>query len=769
MEHEDASAVRRPGISASTLAALGIRHVTEAEAKKLVGHSYAGLYIPYGIRVDGYDFGRLRMDQPVGNQKYTQRVGSGVQPYVPALPGLEDQPDLVLVEGEFKAISLAEAGVRAIGLSGFYGFASKEKLCPAIARILRDHPPQRVLFLGDNDTTFNAQFSDAAVKLAALVAPLPVALPRIALSMPKGVDDCREKLGEEFPAWWASLVAGAIEVPAKLQAGMLAVELVKAAAGEIKTASGVDRSLMLQGVGRLAAALQGMALAELADVCKARAGINKSVVHRAASEAMRSNETTLTAKEEWKVVTKSYGAPIFFTNDGRHVSGLNERFWAGLVRQQHLLLFEPGEQRFYRYDDSNGLWTPQSRAVLAELVCDTIHAETGGDSDYMKHAPLSFANAVVGHLAGMVEKRDAFGTQPTGIHVANGFLVLGDERVELRGFSPQDYSRNQSPIAYDPEADCPMFTDRVLKPALPEEDIALLRYFVGQCLLGRNLMQLLLILHGPGGASKGTLSNVVQGLIGESNCYELRTDCLNERFELFRYIGRSLLYGADVEPEFLRRQGAEALKKLVGGDLLSPEGKGSNEQVNLRGNFNVIITCNKRLSVRLAGDVSAWRRRLRILEFQAPAPNRGTIVNFDRLLLEQEGPGILNWAVAGAAEVLQDKRENRTRKLSVEQQQRVDSLLGQSDSVRLFLEARVERKAGSSLEKNDLVERYADFCAERGWEPLPDTATRKELKDRMMEMFGSTERQSAGSTKNQRGYSNVAFQGEAEKGMDELL
>ncbi len=769
MNHEDAPEVRRPGISTSTLKALGIRRVTDREAKRLVGHSYAGIYIPYGIRVDALAFGRVRMDQPVGSQKYTQRVGSGVHPYVPGITGLEGQPDLVLVEGEFKSIALAEAGVRAIGLSGFYGFARKEDLCPEIARILKENPPQRILFLGDNDTTFNAQFSDAAVKLAALVAPLPVFLPRISLSMPKGVDDCREKLGEEFPAWWESVVAGAIEVPPKLHADMLAVELVKAAAPEIKAASGVERSLMLQGMGKLAAALQGMARAELADVCKEQAGINKSVVHQAAAAAMRANEASLTAKEEWKVVSESYGQPIFFSNDGRVVTGLNERFWAGLIRQQHLLLYEPGEHRFYRYEESNGLWTPQSKAVLAELVCDTIHAETGGHSDYMKHAPLSFANAVVGHLAGMVEKRDAFGAEPSGIHVANGFLVIGDEDVELRGFSPQDYSRNQSPIAYEPEAACPMFTERVLKPALEAEDIALLRYFVGQCLLGRNLMQLLLILHGPGGASKGTLSNVVQGLIGERNCYELRTDCLNERFELFRYIGRSLLYGADVEPEFLRRQGAEALKKLVGGDLLSPEGKGSNEQVNLRGIFNVIITCNKRLSVRLAGDVSAWRRRLRILEFQAPAPNRGTIVNFDRLLLEQEGSGILNWAVAGAAEVLRDKRENRIRVLSALQHQRVEALLGQSDSVRLFLEACVERKPGSSLEKNDLVERYADYCGEKNWEPLPDTAARKELKDRMMEMFGSTERQSAGSGKNQRGYSNVAFRGEEEKVSDELL
>ena len=177
----------------------------------------------------------------------------------------------------------------------------------------------------------------------------------------------------------------------------------------------------------------------------------------------------------------------------------------------------------------------------------------------------------------------------------------------------------------------------------------------------------------------------------------------------------------------------------------------------IRGNFNVAITCNKRLSVRLSGDVSAWRRRLRILEFKAPAAARSTIANFDRMLIEKEGSGILNWAIVGAAEVLADKRANRTRPLTPAQQQRLDSLLGQSDSMRHFLEARVERRSGEVLEKNDLLEAYADYCGERGWDPLPELAARKELNNRMLELFGAVERKSAGPNRNQRGYSGVAF------------
>lgn len=100
----------RPGISAATLAKLDIRHIDEAEASRLLGQKFAGLYIPYNVHVDGKLFGRLRLDKPESDRKYTQRAGSGVHPYFPELPGQEAQPDLVIVEGEFKAIALCEGG-----------------------------------------------------------------------------------------------------------------------------------------------------------------------------------------------------------------------------------------------------------------------------------------------------------------------------------------------------------------------------------------------------------------------------------------------------------------------------------------------------------------------------------------------------------------------------------------------------------------------------------------------------------------------------------
>lgn len=758
---ENSKVPERPGISSDSLKKLGIRRINAIEALNLIGQNFAGVYIPYGIHIDGKPFGRLRLDVPQADRKYTQKTGTGTHPYIPAWPDQDGQPDLVIVEGEFKAIALREAGVRAIGISGFYGFASDGVLCERLKSHLKDHPAKRILFLGDNDTAVNFQFSDAAVKLAKLADPVPVLLPRIPFSMPKGVDDCREKLRDEFPTWWSQQFAKAIPVPLKLKPDLLAVELFKIALPDLKAIAGVERSLLLQKIGKLASCLQAMARAELAELCKSGLGIAKSTLQQAAAQAMEKEGNPLMGKEEWKAVAELYGEAMFFSKDGSAITGLNERFWAGMIKERHLLLFEPSEKRFYRYDKNTGLWMLVSKAFLEQLACDTVKNEINGNPEFLKHAQLIFGSAVAGHLAGMNERRGAFDDPPTGIHVANGFLVIGEDSIDLHDFSPSHYSRNRSPIAFDPTAKCPMFLEQLLAPALDPDDIALLQYYAGQCLLGRNLTQTILLLHGPGGASKGTLSNVIQQVIGELNCYELRTDHLDERFEIYRYIGRTLLYGADVEPDFLRTDSAHILKKLVGDDLISPEGKNSNEVFAIRGNFNVLITCNKRLSVRLSGDVSAWRRRLRILSFKEPAKNRPMIVNFDKMLIEKEGSGILNWAVAGAVQVLADKRAKRVRPQSPAQDLRLESLLGQSDSMRHFLEARVERRVGEVLEKNDLMEAYADYCGEQGWEPLPDLHARKELNNRMLELFGAVERKSAGANRNQRGYSNVTFKTEA--------
>jgi len=108
----------RPGISNETLTLAGVRLVTADEAKALCGLPQAGLWLPYrnldgsAVRDGDKDYGRLRLDQPRGDMKYYQTGGTTVHAYLP--PTVADVAtvggDLCVVEGEFKSLSLTEAG-----------------------------------------------------------------------------------------------------------------------------------------------------------------------------------------------------------------------------------------------------------------------------------------------------------------------------------------------------------------------------------------------------------------------------------------------------------------------------------------------------------------------------------------------------------------------------------------------------------------------------------------------------------------------------------
>ena len=120
----------RPGISNEMLAQAGVRPVSAEEAKALCHLAEPGLWLSYrdldgnAFRDGDKDYGRLRLETPQGKKKYHQAAGTTVHAYLP--PGLADASniggDLFIIEGEFKAAALMEAGFPAVGISGFFGF-----------------------------------------------------------------------------------------------------------------------------------------------------------------------------------------------------------------------------------------------------------------------------------------------------------------------------------------------------------------------------------------------------------------------------------------------------------------------------------------------------------------------------------------------------------------------------------------------------------------------------------------------------------------------
>jgi len=177
----------------------------------------------------------------------------------------------------------------------------------------------------------------------------------------------------------------------------------------------------------------------------------------------------------------------------------------------------------------------------------------------------------------------------------------------------------------------------------------------------------------------------------------------------------------------------------------------------MRGNFCCLITSNSRLQVHLEGDVTAWRRRLLIIRFSAPPPIK-KIPDFEEKLIHEEGPGILNWALAGLKMLLDDIRETGDIRRTKAQIEIVEALLAESDSLRHFLIETVMRYDGGDLSQQEIIQRYAEYCPSKGWNPKPPTTIPGELESLMLELFQTCKANSIERDgKSVKGFRRVAF------------
>jgi hypothetical protein len=456
---------------------------------------------------------------------------------------------------------------------------------------------------------------------------------------------------------------------------------------------------------------------------------------------------------------KQFGPPVFLNAKGEPTK-LNEPFWAALYAAENIVLYEPEEKEFYAYDSTTGLYLLRSvDTIRTQLAARIRQAATAWPNGFklLKLATERNLHGIISFLRGQVETADAFKRTQNFIHLANGVLVFKNQNFKFEKFSPDFRSRNQSPVAYDQNATAPTFFNDFLAP-LHADDRALIQKYFGQALLGRNITQTILLLDGETDTGKSTLVKIIGQVVGLKNSYQLRTYLLKERFEIGRYIGKTLLLAPDVDTKFLSAESASLLKPLVGGDFVPAELKKSNATLSVEGIFNIIISSNGRLLVHLEGDTEAWRRRLLLVRYQTPRTG-ATIEDFDKILVDKEGSGILNFALFGLLKLFADLAQNNGRiHLSTEQKKRINKLLDESDSLLLFLKNSLIPDPNSDLTVKEIVERYFSDCLNHGLSPIHLDTVSRILPALMSELFGVLRVNDIRRLgKNQRGFSQVKF------------
>jgi P4 family phage/plasmid primase-like protien len=480
-------------------------------------------------------------------------------------------------------------------------------------------------------------------------------------------------------------------------------------------------------------------------------------------------------KKGFPALAEIHGEPVSLksSNNRTKASDLNESFMAATLgikaNPDEPTVYLRVENRFYTYSPEHGIYLLASEEDISARLSALLLSCARACKEHCDVDALEFGLRDSSALAGAVKRAKSLNVVPDNffsggmeefLPVGNGVLRISDRT--LLPFSPKYHFRNKLAVNYIPGAKCPKFENVLLGNSLDFDDISLLQRWCGLALVGRNISQAMLILSGTAGAGKGTFVRVLKGIIGEANIGSLRTEQLNQRFEIGRLIDRTLLYGADVPANFFSTENASVLKSLTGGDPITVELKSSMAAPSLTCEFNIIVTSNSRLVVHLEGDVAAWQRRLKIIRYEKPKP-ANVIPDLDKQIFQNEASGVLNWMLDGLYAL---RAANWQLDLSPVQKTRVDELLLESDSVNVFFAERcIADPAAEGLTVTDAFAAYSDFCADRGWTGLSRNLFGRDCQEIAQRLFRVTPRHDIKSAdgKKQRGWKGFRLLGSNEE------
>lgn len=375
------------------------------------------------------------------------------------------------------------------------------------------------------------------------------------------------------------------------------------------------------------------------------------------------------------------------------------------------IVYCPEEKSFYGYDPEDGIY----RHLDGEQVIDRIDRvfercarECAEDHQAPVHGVRTVRELEKVRSALQSKSRissDQFRRSPRLLHVENGILDL--EERELRAFSPEQLARWKLNVPWEERPSYPRrFVGflRTLFPRPADRDLALT--MMAMALLG-NPFQKVVFLVGPGGSGKSTLVKLMEELVGPEAATQLNLPHADERFQPAEWEGKLLLHQEEADSEMLQKN-ARILKAISGGDRIAAERKYRQERTRFTPRALPVLSSNEDLRLPLDGDESAWERRLLVLQPTGQSlPEEDRVPNYEQVLLEEDGPGILRLAATRAQRLLRRlDRQCGFPALTPRQVARIHELLRGSDPLAYFIKQRVKRAPGAQLHAGELKEAY---------------------------------------------------------------
>ena len=335
---------------------------------------------------------------------------------------------------------------------------------------------------------------------------------------------------------------------------------------------------------------------------------------------------------------------------------------------QHAIFFHHTEKIWYRWTGRN--WQRDTHQSITKFVVEAIRRIISVEIPWLRHLSKQPEHADIAiPVAGFVGKslsrskikaaeKLAADLMPLParldshtylLNCQNGTVNL--QSGKLKEHCREEYLTKIVPYAYEESAQCPQFM-AFLERAFPDnpEGIRFIQKIFGYALTGDVSEKKIFILWGAtGNNGKTLLFNVFRGVIGQCFCIQLASESLVSgrinaiRSDIAKLIGYRFVTASETDKKYKFNEAL--IKLLTGGDAITARHPHERE-IEFTPELKLFLGTNAKPEFTLSD--RAMMNRVCIIPFHVSIPPEEQDKQLTHRLINEEGEGILAWAIEGA-------------------------------------------------------------------------------------------------------------------------
>lgn len=316
------------------------------------------------------------------------------------------------------------------------------------------------------------------------------------------------------------------------------------------------------------------------------------------------------------------------------------------------------------------------------------------------------------------------------INFQNGILDLRTLTLEPHSEKSREFLfPNQIQFPWEPKSICPTW-DKVLNNTLGEGEAVAVKEIFGYLFFPDLDRQKAFLFQGPGGNGKSTVLDVLEKLLGSTNCSSVSfQDIESNRFSLVNLVGK--LANIDADMSSRRIPSSQRFLKITSGlDRLDIEQKFREIQTGVRLYSRLLFSCNK--FPRCDNDTEAFWSRWIVLKFCKKSFRDGQANSNERIepsnlipMLMAEAPGIIRTSIEAYKKV----RERGSFTQTDDMKAWFQEFKFNTDSLSVWLNENTVRGEGFAVRQQDLRKAYNAYCDSKDIAPLGADAFAAKILD----------------------------------------